>query len=173
MKEVVFASNPSVTAKDASNYESQSVANLVTMTSLSRIGRSNSLPTGNPAIGKSLVTNDGNSNSLVSSPPLSTVATLPLQSSVATEDTDLRLLSDKVIAKLKTSFDMFISTQPEGCFNTKDWPMLDWVINEFLPRLLHIIIAVPPSHHSVVTSLVEVFFFMLCACCLRVCGTSS
>ena len=113
----------SLQAKDASTYETQCVASLASTASSSqlynRIGRSNSLPTGSsPVLGKPLLeTNDGNANTLhhVASSSLLSSTAHPLQSSSA----DLRLLSSKVVDKLKTSFDMFISTQPEGCINTK------------------------------------------------------
>jgi hypothetical protein len=100
------------------------VANLVSLisSSFSRISRSNSLPTGTPVISKSVETSDGNSNHFNHVSSSSSLSSATLQSSSTGEDNDLRLLSDKVVAKLKTSFDMFISTQPEGCINTKGTP---------------------------------------------------
>jgi hypothetical protein len=163
MKEVVFASNPAISTKDASAYESQSIASFVPTSSFTRVGRSHSLPTGSPVVGKVLEMNESNRNSLSPGSSASPIVDsgLPMQSSVGSGSydssaPDLRLISDKVILKLKTQFDMLISTQPEGDINTKDWPMLDWVINEFLPRLCSIIAAVPVEHHSVLASLVEV-----------------
>lgn len=114
-------------AKDASTYESQSVASLVSMSSFTRVGRSNSLPTGSPVVGKAAETSDSNRNSINPSSTASiTNVASPLQSSAGSGSDcssdlapNLRLISDKVLVKLKTQFDMFISTQPEGDINTK------------------------------------------------------
>eukprot|EP00026_Physarum_polycephalum_P000956 Phypoly_transcript_00957.p1 GENE.Phypoly_transcript_00957~~Phypoly_transcript_00957.p1 ORF type:complete len:1206 (+),score=208.49 Phypoly_transcript_00957:89-3706(+) len=165
MKEEIFASNPTISAKDAATYESQAAtANLISSatSSFTRVGRSNSLPTSpTPSITGSPETSDATTGNFISATSSSSLKNSgqSLQNSGGmggVVEPDLRILGEKVVTKLKTLFDMFISTQPEGAINTKDWPMLDWMINEFLPRILQIITAVPANHHSVISSLVEV-----------------